>query len=317
MAVPCPYCGRQYDVTLFQFERTILCDCGHRVHAGSFAGDTEYALSQQELRGYLRRVGLAQAPRSTWEGLATLHWAQLLHIPFETLDVFLKRPISLRRVDLFEKLVVRGRGGFCYELNLLFAAALRALGFRCDLIAGEVRSDRGGFGPAFDHMAVVVRIDEQPWLADVGFGDGFERPLSFDHRWHSQRRGSSFRIVSQHSRWLLETRAAGSLEPKPCYRFDTIPRRPEDYAEMCDYHSRDDDSPFAGRWICSRMQPRGRIWLQPGKRVETLWSAADGERRRERALEHRESFVHALESDFGIVNFDPPGRWFEPKSTNS
>jgi len=93
-------------------------------------------------------------------------------VPFENLDIHLKRPIVLEDNALFDKIVTRKRGGFCYELNGLFAALLRALGFDVVMLSAGVANPEREFGPDFDHMALLVTL-EQSWLADVGFGDSF------------------------------------------------------------------------------------------------------------------------------------------------
>src|SRR5271157_4958068 len=79
----------------------------------------------------------------------------------------LATPIRLEPPLLYEKIVVRRRGGFCYELNGLFSQLLTALGFQVQMLSARVRRDDGGFGPEFDHMLLKVEL-EQPWLVDVG-----------------------------------------------------------------------------------------------------------------------------------------------------
>ena len=74
------------------------------------------------------------------------------------------------------KIVNEKRGGFCYELNGAFAALLRALRFRVTLLSGRVARQDGSYGPEFDHLTLRVDLEE-PWLADVGFGDCFLEPL--------------------------------------------------------------------------------------------------------------------------------------------
>jgi len=108
--------------------------------------------------------------------LNALHLAHLYAVPFENLDIHLRRQLSLDQAALFDKVVTRRRGGFCYELNGLFCALLRELGFRVTMLSAEVARQSGGFSPAFDHLALLVDLDE-PWLADVGFGNGFRLPL--------------------------------------------------------------------------------------------------------------------------------------------
>ena len=85
-------------------------------------------------------------------------------------------PSCLTPSCCIDKIVVRGRGGYCYELNGLFHDLLTALGFTVQMLSARVRREDGGFGPEFDHMLLKVMLDE-PWLADVGFGESFVSPL--------------------------------------------------------------------------------------------------------------------------------------------
>ena len=84
-----------------------------------------------------------------------------------------------RDAAIFDKLVTQGRGGFCYEANYGLAMLLRALGFEVDLLAARVY-DGDKLAPPFDHQLLQVRLDGQPWIADVGFGDSFQLPLHLD-----------------------------------------------------------------------------------------------------------------------------------------
>ena len=135
---------------------------------------------------YLDRLG------ATARGLADLHLAHLLAVPFENLSIHTSERIHLDVDWLFDKLVTRRRGGFCYELNGLFAELLRALGHRVDLLAARVVRADGTLGIPFDHMC--LRVDDV-WLTDVGFGDSFITPLRLDTQeaQHDGRR--SFRIL--------------------------------------------------------------------------------------------------------------------------
>ncbi len=96
-------------------------------------------------------------------------------VPFENLSIHLGEPIDLDGDALFDKVVTRRRGGFCYELNGAFAQLLSALGFPVTLRAARVFAD-GVPNPPCDHL--VLQVDAPgPWLVDVGFGDHSLRPL--------------------------------------------------------------------------------------------------------------------------------------------
>ncbi|HEX8536198.1 MAG TPA: arylamine N-acetyltransferase, partial [Cystobacter sp.] len=108
--------------------------------------------------------------------LRALHRRHIESIPFENLDIHSQRPIVLDEAAFFEKIIRQRRGGFCYELNGLFAALLRALGFQVAYLSGRVSSDGvRDDGPEFDHLLLEVTWNGS-WLVDVGFGDAFAEP---------------------------------------------------------------------------------------------------------------------------------------------
>src|SRR5512135_2350122 len=129
---------------------------------------------------YLQRIqyhGPLEPTRSTLYSLQTTH---LLTVPFENLDIHLKRPLSMKDGDLFMKIVTRRRGGFCYELNGLFAALLRAIGFEVTLLSARCINADNSLSPEYDHLALLVQAPDDPerYLADVGYGDFAIEPLS-------------------------------------------------------------------------------------------------------------------------------------------
>src|SRR3954469_25022236 len=109
-----------------------------------------------DVPAYLDRIqyrGSLDAHRETLRGL---HLAHLLHVPFENLSIHAKEPIVLNDAALFEKIVTRRRGGFCYELNGLFGMLLSNLGFKVSKLSAQVANDAGQFSPEFDHMTLLV-----------------------------------------------------------------------------------------------------------------------------------------------------------------
>src|SRR5215207_7769491 len=100
-----------------------------------------------DIAHYLQRISYNGPLDVSAATLEALHLAHLLAVPFENLDVWRKRQIVLDEMALFEKIVARRRGGFCYELNGLFGTLLRELGFGVTLLAAGVARADGGFGP--------------------------------------------------------------------------------------------------------------------------------------------------------------------------
>uniref|UniRef100_UPI0025F78BB1 arylamine N-acetyltransferase family protein n=1 Tax=uncultured Phenylobacterium sp. TaxID=349273 RepID=UPI0025F78BB1 len=113
---------------------------------------------------YLKRIGLTAPPEPTVEGLNALQRAQVLAIPFENFDIMLGRGISLEPDAVFDKLVRRRRGGYCFEINGLLLTALQAFGFEARALLGRVHLMGQTTGRS--HQISLVTIDGTHWIAD-------------------------------------------------------------------------------------------------------------------------------------------------------
>lgn len=126
---------------------------------------------------YLERIGLREVELAPDEkSLCLLQRSHLLSVPFENLDIHWKRPIILDTGKFYDKIVGEKRGGFCYELNGLFNELLISIGFETRLVSARVFNGKT-HGPEFDHAAIIVKIGNEEFLADVGFGDFAAEPL--------------------------------------------------------------------------------------------------------------------------------------------
>src|ERR1039457_559684 len=112
------------------------------------------------ISAYFKRVHYTRPPRVSPDTLRGLHLAHLYTVPFENLDIHLGRGLSLDEAALFDKVVTRGRGGFCYELNGLFCALLRDLGFRVTMLSAEVARKSGGFSPMPLSFRATTQVDK-------------------------------------------------------------------------------------------------------------------------------------------------------------
>lgn len=245
---------------------------------------------------YLERIGFAPsvALRPDVETLARLHEAHLRAVPFENLDIHGGRRIELELPALFDKVVTRRRGGFCYELNGLFAWLLETLGFELIRLSGRVYSDESGLGPEFDHLALAVELDERR-LADVGFGDSFLRPLRLDTDDAQADGGSEFRFVDDGARRVLERREPGAAWQRQ-YTLSAEPRALSDFEPMCDYHQTSPSSHFTRKRVCSLATSGGRITLSGRTLIETEAGV-----RRERELADETECQRVLAERFGVV----------------
>jgi N-hydroxyarylamine O-acetyltransferase len=122
------------------------------------------------IENYLTRIH-AQETRSdppTLDLLARLQQQHLLNVPFENLSFLGNEPFAVTRERLYHKIVVNRRGGFCYELNGAFAVVLEELGYRVHRIQAQVsQGSSGEFGPPFDHLALLVTVEDVPHMFDV------------------------------------------------------------------------------------------------------------------------------------------------------
>jgi N-hydroxyarylamine O-acetyltransferase len=211
-----------------------------------------------DVETYLRRIEYDGPRQPSSATLRDLHRQHLFTVPFENLDIHLGTRIVLEPARLYDKIVRRHRGGFCYELNSLFGDLLRALGFEVQMLSGRVRREDGGFGPEFDHMLLKVELEE-PWLVDVGFGDSFVDPIIFRSGGADQVDGHRYVVLPVGNEWeLLREDNKGNV---PLYIFHDRPHELREYEPMCHFHQTSPESHFTRNWICSRATADGRITL--------------------------------------------------------
>ena len=247
-----------------------------------------------EIKKYLERIGYKGTPTLTYETLWNLQLLHLRSVPFENLSIHLNEPIILKHESLFNKIVLNKRGGFCYELNGLFAALLRQLGFNVSMLSAGVAKTDGGFGPDFDHMILMVLLEDR-WLIDVGFGDSFQQPLLIDEREVQVQGDRLYRIENDGSYLILKEKKKDD-EWKAQYRFSLQSRGLSDYSEMCLYHQTSPGSDFTQKRICTIAKHKGRITLSNMRFIETR-----DDERRERILKNESEYARILKEEFGIV----------------
>jgi N-hydroxyarylamine O-acetyltransferase len=259
----------------------------------------ETALDRGAISGYLGRIGYDGPLVPTHGTLQALHLAHLLSVPFENLNIARGWPISLETEMLADKVVNRRRGGFCYELNGLFAELLVALGFVVERLSARVMRRDGDFGPEFDHLTLLVTLEE-PWLVDVGFGESFRLPLRLETEEGQGQEHGSYRIVRNGEARVMQQRAGDSWEPQ--YRFTLTPHPLSDFAEMCRYHQTSPESHFTQKRVCSLATTDGRVTLSDLRLIRTVRGERD-----ERDLPDEAAFDAALLTYFGVVLDEPAG----------
>ncbi|GAB2841147.1 arylamine N-acetyltransferase family protein [Lentzea nigeriaca] len=206
------------------------------------------------MEAYLQRIGASRD-----SSLAELHERHLLSVPFENLDTHMDTRIVLKIPWLYDKIVVRRRGGFCYELNGLFAELLRHLGYDVQLLAARVFNGEA-FGPLFDHLALLV---DDAWLVDVGFGAFTLHPLSWTSREDQEDPFGVFRLVD-----------AGDdvdvlMDGQPTYRLERRPRSLAEFVPTCWWQQTAPESGFRKGPRATLARLDGRITVTNEKVVIT------------------------------------------------
>ncbi|WP_374983254.1 arylamine N-acetyltransferase [Streptomyces fradiae] len=294
-------------------------------------------LPPERVDAYLRRIGAERPDRPTEAALRELQLRHLQAVPFENLSVHLREDVVLDAAALVGKVVDRGRGGFCYELNGAFAALLRALGYGVELLQARVYGDDGRPGIPYDHLALRVRAVDgggRAWLADVGFGDHSHFPLDLDERGEQKDPAGVFRIVEAAGSGPEggggagpeggsgpddradggtdagagagpDAGAGGDLDVvrdgRPRYRLERRPRALADFAAGAWWHRTSPESPFTRSPVCSLLTGRGRVTLS-GRRLITT----EGGSRAERVLSDDGELLAVYRDRFGIRLDRPP-----------
>ncbi|HTQ35803.1 MAG TPA: arylamine N-acetyltransferase [Steroidobacteraceae bacterium] len=212
---------------------------------------------------YLRRTGYAGPREPTRAMLGELVQRHAQAIAFENVDAFLGRRVSLDPVDVERKLVREGRGGWCFEQNLLFGEVLRELGFKATDLAGRVLWNRpsDAITPR-THRLLKVEADGREWLVDVGFGGHtLTGVLDLYSEAAQATPHEPFRLRRLHGEErVLESLLGG--EWKPLCRFDLQPQLPIDF-EAANYQlAHDPASLFTQLLVVSRVAPDGRHVLR-------------------------------------------------------
>lgn len=214
---------------------------------------------------YLRRIGVpATSLKPDLDTLCYLQQQHLLHVPFENIDIHNRVPFLLDTAWFYEKIVLRQRGGYCYECNGLFFELLAQIGFRVRMISCRVLHRRH-IGLEFDHMALVVTIDDADWLVDVGFGDFSLKPLPLQNQLEASRvptYGVEFYGGLDAAQYLSAGKwSEAAQQYKPVYIFTTAAHKLADFAAMNLFHQTSADSHFTRNLICSKPTSSGRISL--------------------------------------------------------
>lgn len=244
---------------------------------------------------YLQRIEAEQSDYvPDLENLKYLQRRHLLTIPFENLDIHWKKPIDLKGESLYRKIVENKRGGFCYELNGLFFELLQNTGYESKRVSAQVSDGKGNFGPEFDHLAVITRIEGDDYLVDVGFGDFFAEPIKLILDEEQVDANGTF-LIKHFDEKNFEIAKKNEESFISQYIFTLQERRLSEFEDMCLFHQTSPDSHFTRNKVCSLMRVDGRKTLTDKKFITTKAS-----QKVEVAINSEEEFREILEKEFGL-----------------
>jgi N-hydroxyarylamine O-acetyltransferase len=247
-----------------------------------------------DVKAYLDRINYSGSVEPTLDTLRALHLAHLYAVPFENLDIHLGNAIVLDYEKLYDKIVNQRRGGFCYELNGMFGWLLTQLGFKVSMLNARVFGGDGKPGIEFDHMTLRVDLDE-PWLADVGFGEAFREPLRMNEREPQVQAMGTYCLDQQGELWTYyEQGEDGALHP--AYIFSLTPHALTDFESGRLHNTTSPDSHFTQKRVCTLATPDGRITLRDNRLILT-----NKGQRTEYPVFGENDYTRALHEYFGIV----------------
>lgn len=241
---------------------------------------------------YLKRFNAPEEIEPFLQDLALLQSLHMEHIPFENLDVIRQEPIYLNLETIYEKVVNRRRGGYCYELNGLFHWLLQQLGFNAKLISATIQKPDGQWAKADTHAAILVELDT-PYLVDAGFGDSSITPIPLHGERQTDQSGTY--KIQQHSDIFYDLIKEQDSKEKVLYRFSTLEKKLADFHEGCIFNQISKESSFTHDDLVTRATPSGRITLS-GRQ---LTRSENGQKEKIDLSEAEKTRI--LETEFGIT----------------
>ena len=256
-----------------------------------------------DVMGYLSRIGLSEPVTTDLMGLNRLIQAHLTHVPFEALDVWGTGAVpGLEIPELYEKIVVNRRGGYCFELNSLFCCLLNALGFEAYLVIASLLNEAGEAAPPA-HSAIVCTLNGQKYFADVGFGG----PVPYGALSLKEGESMGFRLEKTGGFYVLKK--ISEEGESFLLRFRDVPAEPVELVPLNFYISQKPDIHFRNRLLVSLRKADGTVWTLKGNTLQIRRSGT-GE---ECPVKDVDALEKTLWECFGIdprvLPFSPADRW--------
>ena len=226
------------------------------------ASFTNIPSADVKLADYFKRIGFSSEFNPNFETLCDLHQLHTQSIPFENLNPLTGLPVQLDMGSIYEKLVYGGRGGYCFEHNMLFSSVLRSGGFRVQWLAARVMYNvPEGVIPPRGHMLLLINLGGKLFVDDVGFGGlTLPQPLLLEDGKEQKTTYETFRLQRTDEEWTIE--ALLKDEWRPLYRFNLSEQLLPDYEVVNYYLSTHPRSHFTFTLIAARMENGKRFNLR-------------------------------------------------------
>jgi N-hydroxyarylamine O-acetyltransferase len=254
-----------------------------------------------DIDAYFKRIGYDGPTAPTLETLCGLHLKHPAAIPFENLNPIMGLPVPIDLPSIETKLVHSGRGGYCFEQNALFWAALNQIGFAATGLAARVlRGHRPAAQSPRSHMLLRIELPEGTYIADIGFGSTtLTAPLRLFEEVAQETPHGLFRVVKIGEEYEEQAELDGEWQVQ--YRFALQEYYPQDYESLNWYRATHPKSPFVNILQVARAMPNRRLGLRD---TQYAIRYLDG-RSEKRVLKSPHEIMDVLQRDFEIVLPEP------------
>ena len=259
----------------------------------------KFLFNDAQIRSYLKRLGMDHAPSLSKTGLDSIVLAHQTHIPFEDLDSYIfKKTPDLDPDALYEKIIERRRGGYCFELNGILEIFLRSLGFDAISVFCRIVGFPGPLHPC-SHRGVIVTIDDRRYFCDVGFG-GPECPgaVLIEDGAETVCAGEPFqtRIYEPDPNWWVLSRTTSEGERADVMHFNLFPQLPQEFEPANFYCSHEEHQLFVGYLVVNLRTENG----SKGIMADTFTRIENGLKTSE-TITSREQLCRILSDEYGIT----------------
>ena len=218
---------------------------------------------------YLKRIQRKRRDVLTKEYLDDLIYGHQLHVPFENLDVWMfQKDIPLDIEAIYEKVVTKHRGGYCFELNALFTALLKDLGFHASSCMCRITRNKN-YVPLVLHRGIIVELDGMKYFCDVGYGGPMPPgAVPVQDGAVADMRGERYYMYKDEVPWWTMKRRNSSGEIESMLQFYTMPQEAVDYIPMNEYCSKNENSVFRQRLYLNKRTERGSVSVMGNRFTE-------------------------------------------------